>query len=115
MIRQIMVILASQRTCHRLLHSNSIAIKRTSFFKCGVFHTGSNFSLMNQRLCRNTADIDTRSSIHFIRTFNNGDFPPTFCKLCRKGLSSLTETDNNNIKCIHIYITFNGFNTCLLG
>ena len=38
-IRQIMVILVSQCTCHGLLHRDSIPVELTSFFKCGVLQS----------------------------------------------------------------------------
>ena len=104
-ISQIMIVFISQRTRNRVFHRNSIPVKFALFEECKSFHAGSYLRLMYQCLSRDTADIDTRTSVHFIRTFYNSHFLSTFRELCRKGLPTFAETDNNNIKCIHIHIS----------
>ena len=100
-----MVVLVSQYTRHKIFHSNSITVKLTFFFKSDSHHTGSDFRLMHQCFSRNTANIDTRTTIHLIRTFYNSNFLSALCKFSRKSLPTFAETNNNNIKCFHIYIS----------
>ena len=101
-ISQIMIILIPQERSHLFFTTNGLTIIILLLFPRSLYR--SFLSQMYQRLCRNTADIDTRASIHTIRTFYYGNRLLTFCKFGSQGLPTLAETNDNGIILFHIFI-----------
>ena len=63
-ISQIMIVLITQEGSHLFFTANGLTIIVLLLFPRSLYR--SFLSQMHQRLCRNTADIDTRASIHTI-------------------------------------------------
>ena len=77
-ISQIMIVLVPQKRSNLFLATNGLTVIFLLLFPRSLYR--SFLSQMYQRLCRNTADIDTCASIHTIGTFYYGNRLLTFCK-----------------------------------
>ena len=101
LICQIMVVFISQCACHSVFHRYGLTKKRIFLGKRCFPHPRSYFRLVYQCFGGNAADIDTCTSIHHVRSFDDCDILSTFCELGCKSFTSFAKTDNNDIILFH--------------
>ena len=103
---QIVVILVAQHGGQHVFPVDGLCVMPFFSRLVAVCEALGFVGLMDEGLGRNAADIDAGTAVHFVGTFDHGDFPVPFGEIDGERFAAFSESDNDGIDFFHFAFLF---------